>query len=219
MQLIGWVINMSQSPEQKQKKRLGPVRRRALPVKHTKPKLVVVGEGLTEKSYFENLKAIYHNVAIVLLNNKRNSDPNYLLSLISKYEEDGNYYDFAAIVIDNDGRSDESIKNLFKWQKNRKNFLCISSPNIEYWFLCHFDCKRNISTTKECNEALAHLLPNYKKGKTPKEVLFEPNIRKAIEKAKTQVSSVYLTEIPQKGTNLYGVVEIILNNQGSPKKT
>ena len=129
-------------------------------------KILIVGEGATEKCYFENLKAIYGYRCCVQPRFYRNTAIKDIRKIIGKYSEEP-----ITLVVVTDMDSVKRDKKVGKdWEalkkdyKNNKNILfCESNPCLEYWFLLHFaDTCRNFSSN-EVKRELRKYIKNYQK--------------------------------------------------------
>lgn len=104
-------------------------------------RITVIGEGLTERWYFEHLRALkgYHY----------DCKPRFFTH--QSYEEMGKLIDWvlqsggiAVCVCDADiTRTNEERKKAFlamksKYAGNKNVLICDSMPSIEFWFLIHY---------------------------------------------------------------------------------
>jgi hypothetical protein len=129
--------------------------------------LYIVGEGITEKCYFEHLKSIYKFNCIV----RPRFFTNNCISKLEKEIENllrGDIYIICVFdedVSNRDSAENEKLVNLKKKYKDNKNVLfCESMPSIEYWFLIHFkDTCPNFTYSHEATKALRKYISNYEK--------------------------------------------------------
>lgn len=133
-------------------------------------RITVIGEGLTERWYFEHLRAIKGY--------RYDCKPRFFTH--QSYEEMINLIDW---VIQNDGiavcvcdaditRKDEGRRRKLqemkkKYASNKRVLICDSMPSIEFWFLIHF-----ANTSKYFKDAdaiimiLKKFIPSYDKTST-----------------------------------------------------
>jgi hypothetical protein len=135
--------------------------------KEPKPGLYIVGEGITEKYYFDHLKTIFGFKCIVR--------PRFFTkTCIAKLENEikallrGDIFIicvFDADVSKRDVKENQKLENLKnKYKKNKNVLICDSLPSIEYWFLIHFkDTCPNFTKSSEAEKALIKYILNYDK--------------------------------------------------------
>jgi predicted Zn-dependent protease len=164
--------------------------------KELKQGIYIVGEGLTERFYFQHLK----------------NDKNYKYTLAPHLFEQNSFYKINKIieelfrnskkttvivvfdldVVSNDNKVKKSFDNFIKQYEHKENvILCGTKPSIEYWFLLHFvNITRELSSNEAIKELKKHI-NDYKKEQEylQKDKWFnimmkEGNMQKAIERAK-----------------------------------
>jgi hypothetical protein len=136
--------------------------------KEPKAGLYIVGEGLTEKFYFDHLKTIFGFKCIV--------KPRFFSkTCISKLENEiksllgGGIFIICVFDADVSKRDVKEYKQLErfknKYKKNKNVLICDSMPSIEYWFLIHFkDTCPQFTMSSEAERALIKYIPDYEKS-------------------------------------------------------
>lgn len=141
--------------------------RKITPRELRQPRITVIGEGLTEREYFRQLRSIY--------NFRYDCKPSYfqkaslddMADLIDRIIEQGG---FAVCVCDadtsrNDNTAKEKLKALRQRQFNNERVLiCESMPSIEFWFLIHFvNTTKYFASSDEVIKQLKKWLKGYEK--------------------------------------------------------
>jgi len=136
--------------------------------KEPKPGLYILGEGLTEKYYFEHLKRLFNFRCII--------KPRFFCNdCISKFEKEIEKLlrgDINIIcVFDEDvtkrnaNENQKLIELRKKYRQNRNILFCGSMPSIEYWFLIHFkDTCPLLTYSIEAERALRKYIVDYEKS-------------------------------------------------------
>lgn len=136
--------------------------------KEPKPGLYIVGEGITEKFYFDHLKSIFGYRCIIR--------PRFFSkTCISKLEHEINMLlrgDISIICVFDADVSKRDVKENLKLQKlknkykkNKNVIICDSMPSIEYWFLLHYkDTCPSFTKSSEAERDLIKYIPNYEKS-------------------------------------------------------
>jgi hypothetical protein len=136
--------------------------------KEPKSGLYIVGEGITEKFYFDHLRTIFGFKCIVR--------PRFFSkTCISKLENEiktllrGDIFIICVFDVDvskRDAKENQKLKKLKnKYNKNKNVLICDSMPSIEYWFLIHFkDTCPHFTMSSEAERALLKYIPNYDKS-------------------------------------------------------
>ncbi|MDR0970987.1 MAG: RloB family protein [Bacteroidales bacterium] len=143
-----------------------------------KSNIFLIGEGLTERCYFQHIKRKYgiKNLQIkprFFQNSKSSIDGlgkkiNDLLNHIGKNDDE---YKIICVFDADVANKDSKIKQKFnelkqKYKKNKNIIICDSLPSIEFWFLIHFEKTNKFFTTKSIEKELKKHIPNYDKTET-----------------------------------------------------
>lgn len=131
--------------------------------------IYILGEGITEKYYFQHLKSIYGFKCIVR--------PRFFgNTCCDKFEKEIKSLlqgDIKIIcVLDADVSKRNAVENQ-KLTKLRKKYIknsnvkfCESMPSIEYWFLLHYvDTCPACTLSREVERSLKNYISNYEKSK------------------------------------------------------
>lgn len=132
-----------------------------------KPGYHIVGEGLTEYSYFKHLKSLFGYVCTIKPRFCKNTCIKQMDEAISQILE----ADATAICVfdaDTTTRNKTESDHLQKLKKKYKSYknviFCDSMPSIEYWFLIHYEETRaGFSSASQVTAALKKHIPNYEK--------------------------------------------------------
>ncbi len=131
--------------------------------------IYIVGEGITEKYYFEHLKRLNNFKCIV----RPRFFSNNCISKLEKEIENLLRGDiFIICVFDADVSNRDSVENerlvalRQKYKDNNNVLFCESLPSIEYWFLIHFkDTCPNYTYSHQVTKALRKYMSDYEKTK------------------------------------------------------
>lgn len=120
--------------------------------------------------------------------------------------------DEAWVVVDKDAWTENQLRELLDWSKEKNNRgLALSNPNFEYWLLLHFDNGEGMTNSQECMKRLKHHLPKYKKEINSK-MITPKHIAMAILRAK-QRDANRVGDFPQMwSTTVYKLVEKIIHS-------
>jgi hypothetical protein len=131
-------------------------------------RITVIGEGLTERWYFEHLRS--------LKGFRYDCKPRFFAH--QSYEEMSKLIDWviqnggiAVCVCDADvTRTNEERKKAFiemkaSYSKTDRVFICDSMPSIEFWFLIHYlNTSRNFKDSDAVIQVLQKYIPEYEKS-------------------------------------------------------
>lgn len=131
-------------------------------------RITVIGEGLTERWYFEHLRT--------LKGYRYDCKPRFFTH--QSYEEMGKLIDWviqnggiAVCVCDADiTRHNEERKRAFiamksKYAQNKNVLICDSMPSIEFWFLIHYvNTNRYFQDSEAVIRILRKFITNYDKS-------------------------------------------------------
>lgn len=136
-------------------------------------RVLVVCEGETEVSYFQEAREHYKlNALDVEINNKGTSDPKNIVAfaknLFTKARNEGNPFDLVFLVFDKDNadRYNAAVQAIAS-SKPKNTFFAIGSvPCFEYWLLLHFKYSTShLDSARQAETELKKHMPDYKKNK------------------------------------------------------
>lgn len=130
-------------------------------------RITVVGEGLTERWYFEHLRAIKGY--------RYDCKPRFFTH--QSYEEMEKLIDWvlqnggiavcvcdADITRTNEERSKKLQNMKMRYAKNDRVYICDSMPSIEFWFLIHYmNTRKHFKDSDSVIKVLRKFLPGYEK--------------------------------------------------------
>ena len=130
--------------------------------------ILVIGDGESEKRYFENLSDLCPSIRIKAYATSKNSFDE-ILRRAEGYAKEHDMHtsedDIVAIVMDLDNRfSQEQIQSMKSRCDEQGYMLFISNPCFEVWLLCHFRALTRPYSPKELVEDLDELCGGYKKS-------------------------------------------------------
>lgn len=131
-------------------------------------RITVIGEGLTERWYFEHLRSV--------MGYRYDCKPRFFSR--QSYDEMGKLIEWvlqnggvAVCVCDADvTRTNPAERQRLKEMKDKYSsddrvFICDSMPSIEFWFLLHYlDTSRYFQSSDEVANALRRFLPMFQKN-------------------------------------------------------
>ncbi len=140
--------------------------------KQEKPTIAIIGEGESEKAYFNQLKSKYRNVHFRLEPDLPSSSDIAGIEKKAIYLIKKRDFDMVLCHVDKDViyRSDEARKKFYqvldkyRRKKNSNIHFFASMPCFELWFLFHFTDQ--ITYCRECprmEKQLKEYFPNYEK--------------------------------------------------------
>lgn len=134
-------------------------------------RITVIGEGLTERWYFDHLRTV--------MGYRYDCKPRFFTH--QSYQEMRKLIDW---VLQNDGiavcvcdaditlTNSEEKKRMEEMKKayvseEGKVFICDSMPSIEFWFLLHYlETSKQFQTSDEVAQVLRHHMPTFQKRST-----------------------------------------------------
>lgn len=133
-------------------------------------RITVIGEGLTEKWYFEHLRSIKGFRYDCKPRFFTQQSYGEMSKLIDSVIENGG---IAVCVCDADITRTNPIEQTRlkelkqKFSNNDNVIICDSMPSIEFWFLIHYlNTSKYFNDSKEVIQALRKWLPEYSKNGT-----------------------------------------------------
>ena len=134
-----------------------------------KPIVIIMGDGLSESTYFELLNGLVDGVRIRVVSLKVAGWKKILSKCGGFVKNEGvdTSRDVAAIVTDEDGRYDIETMEQFKRECERKGYrLYLSNISFEVWLLMHYEYLTKPMGQEELEERIGqHLGRLYVKAK------------------------------------------------------
>jgi hypothetical protein len=131
------------------------------------PQITIIGEGLTERCYFTNLKKLQNYRYTCKPRNFAQQSLEEMQKLVDRVLED---YGVAICVFDADvarSNPNEMVKlNSMrrKYKDNKNVVICDSMPSIEFWFLIHYlNTNKHFNTSDDVIEVLRKYIPDFSK--------------------------------------------------------
>lgn len=141
----------------------------------------------TEDCYFTALKGMNQAVNIIIKKGDKKTEPTQVLNRAKKYiKQNGlSKNEQVWLVIDVDGRPENSFRECFEWEKNNaKHNLAISNPKFEYWLLMHFESGNDVKNANDCTNKLLKYIPNYEKNNIGTKEITKENCATAADNGK-----------------------------------
>lgn len=131
--------------------------------------IYVIGEGITEKYYFQHLKKLKSYSCIVRPRFFSTKNSIYYLEKRTKELLSADVTVICAFDADVSQRNEEEKlrlqKFVDKYKNNDKVILCDSLPSIEFWFLLHFKrTNRHFANYNALKVVLRKYIPDYDKN-------------------------------------------------------
>ena len=176
---------------------------------------IVAAEGdKTEPQYFRMMNSINKSVIhFKCLKNLHGSSPKHILKIMKDHiKANGlNKRDEAWLVVDRDDWTEDQLKALVEWTKEKESYhLGLSNPKFEYWLLLHFEDGTGIKSSRHCSERLKVHLPNY--NKDIQENKIRSRILDAVSRAKKKDTPRCKTWPNKSGTTVYRLVEKVFSS-------
>lgn len=194
--------------------------RNSKPIKPTNKRIAVVGDGQTEKIYFEKLKEVEGLRNVSLKPDLPKSVGSYkgVFDKAENLYEQG--YDEVYCLIDMDKvLSDNTLtKYLTDKKRIKKKGIVVfeSNPCIEFWFLLHFvRTTKSFSNCEGVERELQKHLPNYAKNQqylvqSNIYKTLKPNLLKAFENGKWIEENSNANEYNSPKSEVYNLIKILL---------
>lgn len=130
--------------------------------------IYIIGEGLTEKYYFQHLKKIKNYNCVVRPRFFSSKNSIYYLEKRTKELLLADVTVICAFDADMSQRNKEEKERLTKfvgdYKDNEKVIICDSLPSIEFWFLLHFKkTNRHFANYNAIRDELRKYIPDYDK--------------------------------------------------------
>lgn len=131
--------------------------------------ILIMGDGESEKTYFEHLSDLYRNVHIRSVATAK-TGPAILIRKtrehVRKSDFDSTKGDIIAIVMDLDDRFAENEIREMELECNKLGFhLIISNPSFEVWLMCHYRIPTHPYTATELYNEMDAELRGYNKSR------------------------------------------------------
>lgn len=194
--------------------------RNSKPIKPTNKRIAVVGDGQTEKIYFDKLKEVEGLRNVSLKPDLPKSVGSYkgVFDKAENLYEQG--YDEVYCLIDMDKvLSDNTLaKYLTDKKRIEKRGIIIfeSNPCIEFWFLLHFvRTTKSFSNCESVERELQKYIPNYTKNQqylvqSNIYKTLKPNLLKAFENGKWIKENSNANEYNFSKSEVYHLIKILL---------
>ena len=124
--------------------------------------------GVTEKEYFERVRALAWDKAnLDILTDRHKSSPVQVLERLKNYSKSLQSGDEMWCVVDKDNWTNYQFAELEKWAAESGDGvvrrIALSDPKFEVWLLAHFQPLPDSCGPSECIRLLRQYLPNYDK--------------------------------------------------------
>jgi len=179
----------------------------------TRESIFIIGEGLTEKRYFQHLKKLKGYPCIVRPRFFSSKNSIYYLEKRTKellMADVTVICAFDADVAQRNGAERERLQNFIEeYKENDKVIICDSLPSIEFWFLLHFkNTNKHFANYTTIRNELRKYIPRY--DKTEKYLIQNKWVKTLIERQKSAINNGRNLK-PGKGSysNIYKAIEIL----------
>lgn len=187
--------------------------------------LLIVGEGITEYNYFNDLRrCLRHKGINIIVEKSRGSAPINVVDLAIRYASKNSGLDYVFCVIDRDEHKSyqEAIDKIVGYKsprtaKSKPKFDCIMSvPCFEFWVLLHFIFSAksyvkssNKSAAENVMTDLAAQFPEYSKIIMDLYSRLMPRLPVAIKNAKQLAIANGKTGTINPSTNMHVLIELV----------
>lgn len=186
-------------------------------------RITVIGEGLTERWYFDHLRTV--------MGYRYDCKPRFFTH--QSYQEMRKLIDW---VLQNDGiavcvcdaditlTNPEEKKHLEEMKKayaseDDKVFICDSMPSIEFWFLLHYlETSKQFQTSDKVVQVLRHYMPAFQKRSTflekvqwVKDLCADNKLQLAYNRAETLGKNPEVTSY----SNIYNAIKLFKEQQSN----
>ncbi len=193
-------------------------RRKERELRHSR--ITVIGEGLTERWYFDHLRSVKgfrYDCKPRFFTHQSYDEMRKLIELV--LQNDG----IAICVCDADITRINTAENLrFKEMKeyyasNDKVFICDSMPSIEFWFLLHYmETSRYFNNSDEVSNVLRRFMPAFQKHTIfleKKQWVSDLCADDKLITACTRAKSLSQNDQTKSYSNVFKAIELFINNQ------
>lgn len=175
--------------------------------------IYVIGEGLTEKYYFQHLKKAKGYSCVVRPRFFSNKNSIYYLEKRTKELLLADVTVICAFDSDVAQRNKEEKKLLrnfiAKYRTNRNVIICDSLPSIEFWFLLHFKkTNKHFPNYNAIRTELRKFITGY--DKTEKFLLQDNWVKTLADKQESAIKNSKILK-PDEGSysNIYRAIELL----------
>jgi RloB-like protein len=172
----------------------------------------IIGEGLTEKYYFQHLKKINNYRYAV---KPRFSNNNTISQFDKKTKEllSGGVKVVCVFDADVSQRNQTEKKLLLQFIKEYKDsedvIICDSFPSIEFWFLLHFiETNKHFNNYRELRNELRKHLPDY--DKKEKYLQQEKWVKCLVEKQRNAIKNAKQIKKGASFSNIYKAFDLFV---------
>ena len=183
-------------------------------------RITVIGEGLTERWYFDHLRTVMgfrYDCKPRFFTHQSYDEMHKLIELV--LQDDG----IAVCVCDADITRINPVESVRlkemkdKYASNDKVFICDSMPSIEFWFLLHFlETSRFFNDSNEVSNILRRYIPAFQKHSFFLEKVHWVSDLCADDKLATACSRANFLSQNQQAksySNIFKAIELFLANQ------
>ena len=183
-------------------------------------RITVIGEGLTERWYFDHLRTVMgfrYDCKPRFFTHQSYDEMRKLIELV--LQDDG----IAVCVCDADITRINPVESVRlkemkdKYASNDKVFICDSMPSIEFWFLLHFlETSRFFNDSNEVSNILRRYIPAFQKHSFLLEKVHWVSDLCADDKLATACSRANILSQNQQAksySNIFKAIELFLANQ------
>lgn len=133
-------------------------------------RITVIGEGLTERRYFEHLRAIKgyrYDCKPRFFAHQSYEEMMRLIDWVLQNEGIAVCVCDADITRGNEERRKKFLEMKAKYAKETRVIICDSMPSIEFWFLIHYmNTRRYFKDADAVIKLLKKFIPEYEKNDT-----------------------------------------------------
>ncbi|MCD4683064.1 MAG: RloB family protein [Bacteroidales bacterium] len=175
--------------------------------------IYVIGEGLTEKYYFQHLKILKGYSCVIRPRFFSSKNSIYYLEKRTKELLLADVTVICAFDSDVSQRNEEEKARLQNFVKefncNDKVIICDSLPSIEFWFLLHFKyTNKHFPNYNSIRNELRNFIPDY--DKTEKFLIQDKWVKALVEKQENAIKNGKTLK-PNSGSysNIFKAIEIL----------
>ncbi len=175
--------------------------------------IYVIGEGLTEKYYFQHLKKLKGYSCVVRPRFFSSKNSIYYLEKRTKELLLADVTVICAFDSDVSQRNQEERGRLKifieEYKENKKVIICDSLPSIEFWFLLHYKkTSKHFPNYNTIRNELRKYIPNY--DKTEKFLNQDKWVKALIDKQGTAIENgESLTPKEGSYSNIYKAIKVL----------
>jgi hypothetical protein len=130
-------------------------------------RITVIGEGLTERWYFDHLRTVMgyrYDCKPRFFSHQSYDEMRKLIEWVLQNDGIAVCVCDADITRDNIAESQKLKEMKAAYDSNEKVFICDSMPSIEFWFLLHYiETSRHFHDSDEVASALRRFIPAFQK--------------------------------------------------------